>query len=134
VLVATDIAARGIDVDGIALVVNYDFPKHSEDYIHRIGRTGRAQASGDAASFITPEDRDGLRALERFIGRPIERKKAEGFVPSAFAAPSARAAEWRPRPGNPPRPGNAPRQGNYNGRNSGRPARPFRAAERARAY
>ena len=56
VLVATDIAARGIDVDGISHVVNYDFPMHSEDYVHRIGRTGRAHAMGDAISFITPED------------------------------------------------------------------------------
>jgi ATP-dependent RNA helicase RhlE len=56
VLVATDIAARGIDVDGISHVVNYDFPMHSEDYVHRIGRTGRAHAIGDAISFITPED------------------------------------------------------------------------------
>jgi ATP-dependent RNA helicase RhlE len=79
VLVATDIAARGIDVDGISHVVNYDFPMHSEDYVHRIGRTGRAHAIGDAISFITPEDRGPLRSLERFIGRGIVRKKAEGF-------------------------------------------------------
>jgi ATP-dependent RNA helicase RhlE len=79
VLVATDIAARGIDVDGISHVVNYDFPMHSEDYVHRIGRTGRAHAIGDAISFITPEDQAPLRSLERFIGRGIVRKKAEGF-------------------------------------------------------
>jgi ATP-dependent RNA helicase RhlE len=79
VLVATDIAARGIDVDGISHVVNYDFPMHSEDYVHRIGRTGRALAIGDAISFITPEDQGPLRSLERFIGRGIVRKKAEGF-------------------------------------------------------
>ncbi len=79
VLVATDIAARGIDVDGISHVVNYDFPMHSEDYVHRIGRTGRAQAIGDAISFVTPEDHAELRALERFIGRGIVRKRAEGF-------------------------------------------------------
>jgi ATP-dependent RNA helicase RhlE len=79
VLVATDIAARGIDVDGISHVVNYDFPMHSEDYVHRIGRTGRAHAIGDAISFITPEDQGPLRSLEHFIGRGILRKKAEGF-------------------------------------------------------
>jgi ATP-dependent RNA helicase RhlE len=79
VLVATDIAARGIDVDGISHVVNYDFPMHSEDYVHRIGRTGRAHAIGDAISFVTPEDHGPLRSLERFIGRGIVRKKAEGF-------------------------------------------------------
>jgi ATP-dependent RNA helicase RhlE len=79
VLVATDIAARGIDVDGISHVVNYDFPKHPEDYVHRIGRTGRALAIGEALSFATPEDHAGLRALERFIGRGLVRKRAEGF-------------------------------------------------------
>ncbi len=72
-LVATDIAARGIDVDGISHVVNYDFPMHVEDYVHRIGRTGRAHAVGDAISFVTPEDHGELRALERFIGRGIVR-------------------------------------------------------------
>lgn len=90
VLVATDIAARGIDVDGISHVVNYDFPMHSEDYVHRIGRTGRAHAVGDAISFVTPEDHGELRALERFIGRGIVRKKAEGFN-YAVAAPA-----WEP--------------------------------------
>lgn len=79
VLVATDIAARGIDVDGISHVVNFDFPMHSEDYVHRIGRTGRAQAIGDAISFVTPEDHGELRSLERFIGRGLVRKHAEGF-------------------------------------------------------
>jgi ATP-dependent RNA helicase RhlE len=79
VLVATDIAARGIDVDGISHVVNFDFPMHSEDYVHRIGRTGRAQAIGDAISFVSPEDQGALRSLERFIGRGLVRKKAEGF-------------------------------------------------------
>jgi ATP-dependent RNA helicase RhlE len=79
VLVATDIAARGIDVDGISHVVNYDFPMHPEDYVHRIGRTGRAQAVGDAISFVTPEDHGELRSLERFIGRGLVRKKADGF-------------------------------------------------------
>jgi ATP-dependent RNA helicase RhlE len=86
VLVATDIAARGIDVDGISHVVNYDFPMHAEDYVHRIGRTGRAHAVGDAISFVTPEDHGELRALERFIGRGIVRKRAEGFEYSAAAS------------------------------------------------
>jgi ATP-dependent RNA helicase RhlE len=94
VLVATDIAARGIDVDGISHVVNYDFPMHSEDYVHRIGRTGRAHAVGDAISFVTHEDQGELRALERFIGRGIVRKKAEGFN---YAAVVPYVAEDRPR-------------------------------------
>jgi ATP-dependent RNA helicase RhlE len=87
VLVATDIAARGIDVDGISHVVNYDFPPHAEDYVHRIGRTGRAQAIGDAISFVTPEDAGALRTLERFIGRGIVRHRAEGFDYNAAAPP-----------------------------------------------
>ena len=89
VLVATDIAARGIDVDGISHVVNYDFPMHAEDYVHRIGRTGRAHAVGDAISFVTHEDQSELRALERFIGRGIVRKKAEGFNYAVSAPPMA---------------------------------------------
>jgi len=112
VLVATDVAARGIDVDGISHVVNYDFPMHSEDYVHRIGRTGRAHAVGDAISFITPEDQGALRSLERFIGRGIVRKKAEGFDYNQAAPPrdergrGARAGQQKiePRlPGNSPR-------------------------------
>jgi ATP-dependent RNA helicase RhlE len=87
VLVATDIAARGIDVDGISHVVNFDFPMHPEDYVHRIGRTGRAQAVGDAISFVTPEDHGPLRSLERFIGRGIVRKRAEDFDYQAPAPP-----------------------------------------------
>jgi ATP-dependent RNA helicase RhlE len=87
VLVATDIAARGIDVDGISHVVNYDFPMHPEDYVHRIGRTGRAHAIGDAISFITPEDQGPLRSLERFIGRGIVRKKVENFDYNQAAPP-----------------------------------------------
>jgi ATP-dependent RNA helicase RhlE len=93
VLVATDIAARGIDVDGISHVVNYDFPMHAEDYVHRIGRTGRARAIGDALSFVAPAEFSSLRSLERFIGRGIVRKRAEGFDYNA-AAP---AREERPR-------------------------------------
>src|SRR5580692_986605 len=92
VLVATDIAARGIDVDGISHVVNYDFPVQPEDYVHRIGRTGRAHAVGDAISFVTSQDHGDLRALERFIGRGIVRKKAEGFNYSQ-AAPAFNPAE-----------------------------------------
>jgi ATP-dependent RNA helicase RhlE len=92
VLVATDIAARGIDVDDISHVVNYDFPMHPEDYVHRIGRTGRAHAVGDAISFVTPEDHSELRSVERFIGRGIVRKRAEGFNYVAAATPAAGTA------------------------------------------
>ncbi len=98
VLVATDIAARGIDVDGISHVVNYDFPMHSEDYVHRIGRTGRAHAVGDAISFVTGADYGALRALERFIGRGIVRKRAEGFDYHIAAPPGAHREEREHRP------------------------------------
>src|SRR5471030_1545158 len=106
VLVATDIAARGIDVDCISHVVNYDFPMHAEDYVHRIGRTGRAHAVGDVISFVTHEDQGELRALERFIGRGIVRKKAEGFNYAAAA---------------PPRSDDGPDRGNGGRRGSQRP-------------
>jgi ATP-dependent RNA helicase RhlE len=96
VLVATDIAARGIDVDGISHVVNYDFPRHPEDYVHRIGRTGRAQAVGDAISFVTPEDQSALRSLERFVGRAIIRKRSEGFTYAAVAGVKGQEGQ-RPR-------------------------------------
>ena len=99
VLVATDIAARGIDVDGISHVVNYDFPMHSEDYVHRIGRTGRAHAVGDAISFVTSADHMALRALERFIGRGIVRKRAEGFDYQAAGLPGADEGERHHRHG-----------------------------------
>ncbi len=113
VLVATDIAARGIDVDGISHVVNYDFPMHSEDYVHRIGRTGRAHAIGDAISFITPEDRGPMRSLERFIGRGIVRKKAEGFDYDQAAPPRDERARGERRQSQqrkiePRLPGNSP--------------------------
>jgi ATP-dependent RNA helicase RhlE len=98
VLVATDIAARGIDVDGISHVVNYDFPMHPEDYVHRIGRTGRAHAVGDAISFVTPEDHSALRSLERFIGRGIVRRRCEDFNYTA-TAPAGVPAVGRERLG-----------------------------------
>ncbi|MGO8676869.1 MAG: DEAD/DEAH box helicase [Limisphaerales bacterium] len=100
VLVATDIAARGIDVDGISHVVNYDFPMRPEDYVHRIGRTGRAHAAGDAISFVTPEDHSALCSLERFIGRSIVRKRCEGFNYGALAVgkPAGDRMHSRPLP------------------------------------
>jgi len=71
VLVATDIASRGIDVTGISLVLNYDLPDNSEDYVHRIGRTGRAESFGKAISFATPEERGDIRQIERLIKKTI---------------------------------------------------------------
>ena len=79
VLVATDVAARGIDISGVTHVINYDFPEHSEDYIHRIGRTGRAEAVGEAITFVTPANILSLKKLEKLIRVTVPRKKAEGF-------------------------------------------------------
>jgi ATP-dependent RNA helicase RhlE len=108
VLVATDIAARGIDVDGISHVVNFDFPMHAEDYVHRIGRTGRALAIGDAISFVTPEDHAALRTLERFIGRGVVRKRAEGFDYQSAAPASLEPERGERRSDRHPPRGNAP--------------------------
>jgi ATP-dependent RNA helicase RhlE len=81
VLVATDVAARGIDVKGITHVVNYDIPNTADDYIHRIGRTARASAEGDAITFVSPEDHLALGLIERSLGGPIDRHEWEGSVP-----------------------------------------------------
>jgi ATP-dependent RNA helicase RhlE len=86
VMVATDIAARGIDVAGVSHVINYDVPENPEDYVHRIGRTGRAQAVGDAFTLATPENNSDVRAIERFIGQEIPRLKLEGFAYKAASA------------------------------------------------
>jgi ATP-dependent RNA helicase RhlE len=72
VLVATDIAARGIDVRDIALVVNYDLPDNPDDYVHRVGRTGRAGKGGQAISFITPDQRGKIRHLERLVRQTLK--------------------------------------------------------------
>jgi ATP-dependent RNA helicase RhlE len=79
VMVATDIAARGLDVEQISHVINFDVPHHPEDYVHRIGRTGRALAAGDAFTIVIAEDLPEIAAIERFIGRTIPRVKLEGF-------------------------------------------------------
>jgi ATP-dependent RNA helicase RhlE len=79
VMVATDIAARGIDVAQISHVINFDVPHHPEDYVHRIGRTGRAQSVGDAFTIMTGEDVQEIAAIERFIGQKIPRVKLENF-------------------------------------------------------
>ncbi|HET7401608.1 MAG TPA: DEAD/DEAH box helicase, partial [Usitatibacter sp.] len=79
VLVATDIAARGLDIEELPHVVNFDLPHVAEDYVHRIGRTGRAGATGEALSLVCPEDRTLLGAVERLINRKIEVRYVEGF-------------------------------------------------------
>jgi ATP-dependent RNA helicase RhlE len=79
ILVATDIAARGIDVLSISHVINYDMPESTDDYIHRIGRTGRVNKNGDALTLVTNDDAGRIRALERLLGTPLERLTLQGF-------------------------------------------------------
>jgi ATP-dependent RNA helicase RhlE len=93
VMVATDIAARGIDVEQISHVINFDVPHHPEDYVHRIGRTGRAQMVGDAFTIMSGEDVTEIAAIERFIGQKIPRVKLDGF-----AYEFTRLLEERPTP------------------------------------
>jgi ATP-dependent RNA helicase RhlE len=79
VLVATDIAARGIDVSCISHVINFDMPDTPDAYTHRIGRTGRAAKTGDAFTFITPQDEPMVRSIERVLGEKVERRRLDGF-------------------------------------------------------
>jgi ATP-dependent RNA helicase RhlE len=97
ILVATDIAARGIDVLSISHVINYDMPASTDDYIHRIGRTGRVNKNGDALTFVTSDDADKIVALERLLHAPLERLTLQGFD---YARP---ALDGEPRPSRQPR-------------------------------
>src|ERR1044072_6969108 len=90
VLVATDIAARGLDVDAVSHVINYDVPNAPEDYVHRVGRTGRAGKQGQAITIVTPVDELSMKAIERLIGQPVKRVVPEGFGGVQVAAASAR--------------------------------------------
>jgi len=102
VLVATDIVARGIDIDGVSHVINYDFPVNPEDYIHRIGRTGRAEAQGEAISFVPEEDLNLLGILELSIIQRLQRKRLKGFnynapVPAYIPGVTPPRRDWRKR-------------------------------------
>jgi ATP-dependent RNA helicase RhlE len=108
IMVATDIAARGLDVEGISHVINFDMPDTSDAYIHRIGRTGRAEKTGAAFTFVTPDDSDLVRALEKIIGHPLQRQTLPGFdytkpapvqtinnTPQpAYDSPRSRTSSW----------------------------------------
>lgn len=106
IMVATDIAARGLDVENISHVINYDMPDTADAYIHRIGRTGRAQRTGDAFTLVTPEDNDMIRTLERIMGGPIKRETFPDFDYTVPAPP--RSASDRGSGNRPPRPAPIP--------------------------
>jgi ATP-dependent RNA helicase RhlE len=95
VLVATDIAARGLDIESLPHVVNYDLPHVAEDYVHRIGRTGRAGAEGSAVSLVSHEDRSLMAAIERLMKRKVEQRAVPGFEPGAHS-PRPQAEPQRP--------------------------------------
>ncbi len=112
ILVATDIAARGIDVSGVSHVINFDVPNTPEAYTHRIGRTGRAEHEGVAFTFVTGGDHSWLRATERMIGAPIQRRLVAGFEPDTDLRPQQHRGSPRGKAtggqsgGPPPRGGN----------------------------
>ena len=114
IMVATDIAARGLDVESISHVINYDMPDTADAYIHRIGRTGRAERTGDAFTLVTGEDNDMIRILERIMGSPLKRETLDGFDYTAPAPPrTAGDSRGRGAPRNdsrrPPRPAPTPK-------------------------
>lgn len=108
VLVATDIAARGLDINAVSHVINYDVPAAPEDYVHRIGRTGRAGSRGEAISIVAPADELAMRAIERLTGQSIKRMIPKGFVipastmssvksPARLSSPRSLTRSFRPR-------------------------------------
>jgi len=119
-LVATDIASRGLDIAEVSHVINFDMPGTATDYIHRIGRTGRASRTGEAFTLVLPEDQDTIRDVERSLGAAIERRKVESFDYTAAPAPRP-AAPGRPQSTRQPHGFRARRPGEQ-GRGSRRPA------------
>ena len=115
IMVATDIAARGLDIETISHVINYDMPDTADAYIHRIGRTGRAQRTGDAFTLVTHEDNDMILVLERIMGQRIKREYLEGFDYTRPAPPASRTDSGRGRGAprddsrRPPRPAPTPK-------------------------
>ncbi|HEX7156639.1 MAG TPA: DEAD/DEAH box helicase [Burkholderiaceae bacterium] len=128
VLVATDIAARGLDIEQLPHVVNFEMPHVPEDYVHRIGRTGRAGATGEAVSLVSPEELGRLRDIERLIKRPIKRVAVADFEPSRVPVSTADGDRQEQRPSSRPsrsRPGQAP-AGRRDAKPKGRDTKPPR--------
>ena len=128
-MVATDIAARGIDVAGVSHVINYDVPENPEDYVHRIGRTGRAMAVGDAFTLVSPENAGDIRDIQRFIGAKIPELRLEGFPYQPFVVNPSYPQKGqnqrgggggRPPQGRPSGGGGRPGGGNRRGGSRGR--------------
>jgi len=109
VLVATDIAARGLDIEQLPHVVNFDLPHVPEDYVHRIGRTGRAGATGEAVSLVSPDENGRLRDIERVIRRALPRTVIPGFEPGRPGSQPPEVIGDDDRPPRPPRRPQAPR-------------------------
>jgi superfamily II DNA/RNA helicase len=101
VLVATDVASRGLDIEGLPQVINFDIPHSPEDYVHRIGRTGRAGAAGEAISLVAPQDLEALGAIERLIKKKIDRVLVPGFNPDGGTVATLIGRQSRPE--RPPR-------------------------------
>jgi ATP-dependent RNA helicase RhlE len=97
IMVATDVAARGLDIDGVSHVINFDLPDEAENYIHRIGRTARMGREGVAISLVTPEDRMTLGKIERALGMRLDRETIEPKPVTLYRTTGARAPRVRPR-------------------------------------
>jgi len=126
VMVATDIAARGLDIDQLPHVVNYDLPNVAEDYVHRIGRTGRAGASGEAVSLVCADEDKLLFAIERLIGELLERRTLEGYVPTH----PLKQSRLNPRPKKPKKP-KKPKVNHQDGQRSGENSRGHQTSSQA---
>jgi ATP-dependent RNA helicase RhlE len=117
ILVATDIAARGLDIEQLPQVVNFDLPNVAEDYVHRIGRTGRAGATGQAISLVCADEFDDLSGIERLIKQIIPRKDIDGFKP-VIPLPESRL-DTRPIKTKKPKKPQKPRKNHQDGQRSG---------------
>jgi ATP-dependent RNA helicase RhlE len=104
VLVATDVASRGLDIEGLPQVINFDVPHSPEDYVHRIGRTGRAGLKGEAISLVAPEDAEALAAIEKLIKKRLERVLVAGFAPNTGSVATLIGRKSRGAPREAPRP------------------------------